>query len=113
MNSFNRHTSNNIKLKLAEKITKNADSSKKERPFQGKIGAVLRAFEERPKSRLMVSIETGINTGAVCYHVDKLKKVGLLFFVKLDKCEVSGYEDVQFFTSDKSLVPTLNTQSHE
>lgn len=63
---------------------------------------ILQSFHERPKSRRMVAEELGMNSGTLCWHVDRLLKANRLFLVKKTNCEITGFPAVQYFTSNSA-----------
>jgi len=50
------------------------------------------AFSERPKSMLMVSIESGIFRANICRWISKMQRAGKIQLVKVGLCQVSKYK---------------------
>ena len=65
---------------------------------------VAAAFYDRPKTMLMVAIETGIMRASICRYVAKLRQHDNIFLVKKGICEVSKYPGVGYYTTNPDLM---------
>ena len=52
---------------------------------------VYLSLKERPKTTLMVSVETGILRANICRHVETLRKKGLIQLYKIGLCQISNH----------------------
>ena len=57
---------------------------------------VFDAFLEKPKTMMMVSVETGIMRSNITLYVGKWKRQNLINIVKFDKCPITQKSHVQF-----------------
>ncbi len=64
---------------------------------------VFEAFFTRPKTMLMVEVETGISRSNVCRYVGKWKKSSTIEIVSLGICPISRYSGVQHLTTNPNL----------
>lgn len=61
------------------------------------------SFKERPKTRMQVSWETGINRANICWYVADLLKAKKIAVIKIDRCPVTKYK-AQFLSTDIHLI---------
>lgn len=76
------------------------DRESKDTHFQIQTQRVFESFSVRPKTMLMVSIETGILRANICRYVAKMEKQGKIQRFKQGLCETSKYHAWYFSTSE-------------
>jgi len=91
---------NSLKVSLEKK-------QGKDKQIQGQMTKVFRAFSERPKTMLMVSIETNILRANICRYVAKWRKQNRIEVVKTGFCIVSKHR-AEYLTTDPSLFNSKN-----
>lgn len=64
---------------------------------------VFEAFFIRPKTMLMVEVETGILRPNICRYVAKWKKTSIIEIVSVGICPISRYNRVQHLTTNPKL----------
>lgn len=69
---------------------------------------VFEAFFNRPKTMLMVEVETGILRPNICRYVSKWKKASSIEIVSLGICPISKYGKVQHLTTNPKLFQSSN-----
>ncbi len=84
-----------ISLKLQGKDTKKTPQTQQ----------VNKAFFDKPKTTLQVSIETGIYRANITRYVGKWKKADKIVIVRKGICPISKRNKVQFLTTNKDLFP--------
>jgi|SRR5690554_3840775 len=82
----------------------------KDKQFHAQMSKVFKAFSERPKTMLMVSIETSILRANICRYVAEWREQNRIDVVKTGLCEVSKHR-AGYLTTDPSLFPTSNQLS--
>lgn len=76
----------------------------------GQMKIVFNAFYERPKTMLMVSIETGILRANICRYVAEWRKSNKVATTKKNLCEISKHR-AGFLTTNSKLFPKKSNQS--
>ncbi len=66
---------------------------------------ISRSFFERPKTRTMVSYDTGVPVKNIDRYIAELLKTGNLFIVKKDKCEITQTPGVIYYSSNDIFYP--------
>lgn len=66
---------------------------------------MLRAFSSKPKTMLMVAVETGILRANICRYLRHYQSVGLIQFVKYGCCAISRHRAGFYSSNPKSLDP--------
>ncbi len=75
-------------------------------PSKGtQIQQVAQCFNERPKTRTMVSDQTGIPTKNIDRYIAQMKKTGNLRIVKLGICEITRHAKVEYLTNNPAYYP--------
>lgn len=94
----------------------NGKRQAKDNKYQVQMKRVFKAFQERPKTMLMVSIETGILRANICRYVAKWQRTGQIMKVRKGLCFVSNCS-AGFYTTNSDLFPeilkSLNPESNE
>jgi len=94
---------NSLKVSLEKK-------QGKDKHFQAQMTKVFKAFSKRPKTMLMVSIETNILRANICRYVAKWREQNRIEIVKTGFCIVSKHR-AEYLTTDPSLFIHSNTGS--
>lgn len=74
--------------------------------FQAQKKAVFNAFREKPKTMLMVSIETGILRANICRYVAEMEKENRICKVRKSFCPISKHV-AGFYTTNRDLFPVI------
>lgn len=61
---------------------------------------IIYACSDRPKTKRMIAMETGIKLNSVSWHVFFLQRQNRIFFFKHAHCEISGQANVQYYSSN-------------
>lgn len=77
--------------------------------FETQMKRVFIAFQEKPKTMLMVSFETGILRANLCRYIAKWRKRDKIAVVKKGICPITKFP-AGFYTTDKSLFPEVSQQ---
>lgn len=88
MSTRNTHSSN---ILLEKKLSKYKD-------FKGQMKRVHKSFSERPKTMLMVSVETGILRANLCRYLAKWKKQNKIELVKFGICPITKHRAGFYYT---------------
>lgn len=72
--------------------------------FENQLKRTYKAFKEKPKTMLQVSIETGIMRASICRHVDYLKKRKKIVVVKQGIDTLTKHK-AQFLSTDFKYFP--------
>ncbi|MCK0130398.1 hypothetical protein MWU59_02690 [Flavobacteriaceae bacterium F08102] len=80
---------------------------RKGKKFEDQMKIVFKAFYDRPKTMLMVSVETGILRANICRYVAKWRKANKIDKVKTDRCIITNHE-ANFLTTNPDLFPKSN-----
>lgn len=75
--------------------------------FKAQMTKVFVSFSERPKTMLMVSIETGIRRSNITRFISKWKRQNKISVLYFGICPKSKRAGVQFLTTDKTLFQTI------
>lgn len=59
--------------------------------YKAQTKAVFNAFQDRPKTMLMVSLETGILRANICRYVSKMEQRDQIELVRKDVCPISKH----------------------
>ena len=78
----------------------------KDKHFQGQTQRVFTAFLRRPKTMLMVSIETGILRANICRYVAEWGKENRICIVRKGICPISKHR-AGFYTTNPELFPIV------
>lgn len=90
----------------------NNDYKAKDKQFQAQMKVVFRAFSERPKTMLMVTVETGVLRANICRYVAEWRKENRIDEVKKGLCPISKHR-AGFLTTNPSLFIHTKTESDE
>lgn len=74
--------------------------------FHNQMKIVFSAFEERPKTMLMVSFETGILRANICRYIAKWRQFDKIAVVKHGLCPITKFP-AGFYSTDPSLFPQV------
>jgi|SRR5690554_842832 len=91
MGTRNTHSSNVL---LEKKLSKGKD-------FTGQKKRVYKAFSERPKTMLMVSVETGILRANICRYKAKWQKQNKIKLVKFGICPITKHRAGFYYTGEE------------
>ena len=80
----------------------------KDKHFQTQMKVVFEAFHQHPKTMLMVEVETGIMRSNITWYVDEWRKLDRIMEIKKDRCPISNYPTVGYYTTNPELYPTTN-----
>lgn len=75
-----------------------AGNESKGKDFTGQKKRVYKSFSERPKTMLMVSVETGILRANLCRYIAKWKKQNKIELVKFGICPISKHRAGFYYT---------------
>lgn len=70
--------------------------------FQTQEERVFRSFSQKPKTMLMVAIETGIERANICWIVLELSKAKRIQLTRKQRCAISKYQ-AGYYTTDPEL----------
>lgn len=88
MGTRNTHSSN---ILLEKKLSK-------DKIFAGQMKRVYKAFSERPKTMLMVSVETGILRANICRYISEWKKENRIEVVRKGLCPITKHRAGFYYT---------------
>jgi hypothetical protein len=74
----------------------------KDNHFEGQMKQVFTAFQRKPSTMLMVSIETGILRANICRYVAKWQKGNSIHLLKQGLCKVSKHR-AGYYSTDTNL----------
>ncbi len=83
--------------------------------FTGQMRTVYKAFSERPKTMLMVSVETGILRANICRYISEWEKENRICIVRKGICPITKHR-AGFYTTNPDLFPIVepsNTKGNE
>lgn len=69
---------------------------------------IIEAFFSKPKTMLMVEVETGILRPNICRYVSNLRKCNCIEIVKIGVCPISKYTKVQHLTTNPKFFSSSN-----
>ena len=78
----------------------------KDKYFQAQTKMVFTAFYGRPKTMLMVSIETGILRANICRYVARMQELDYIRLVQKGICPVTKYR-AGYYTTNPDLFPAI------
>ena len=88
----------------------------KDKHFQTQYKKTFTAFYGRPKTMLMVSIETGIMRASICRYVARMQELDYIRLVQKGICPVTKYR-AGYYTTNPDLFPAIvepsKTDCHE
>src|SRR5574344_398654 len=90
-----------------ERLTAVNEIQGKDSHFQAQTRRAYKAFYSKPKTMLMVSIETGILRANLCRYVAKWKKQNTIEIIGFGICPISKSTGVQFLTTNPDLFPAI------
>ncbi len=79
----------------------------KDSNFEAQMKRVFAAFQRKPSTMLMVSIETGILRANICRYVAKWQKQGSIHLLKQGLCSVSKHRAGYYTTDTKLFIQPL------
>ncbi len=85
----------------------NSKRLRKDSNYQAQTRRAYKAFYSKPKTMLMVSIETGILRANLCRYVAKWKKQNTIKIIGFGICPISKSRGVQFLTTNPDLFPAI------
>ena len=99
---------------IKEKATRSGNSNKhrKDTNFRVQTRRAYKAFYSKPKTMLMVSIETGILRANLCRYVAEWQKQNRIKKVTTRKCKISKHRAGYYSTNPIFMNPSKN-RSHE
>ncbi len=74
------------------------DGNGKDKHFEAQMKRVFKSFSEKPKTMLMVEVETGIMRPSICRYVGKWKRQNRIQIVEIGICPISKHGGVQFLS---------------
>lgn len=84
------------------KATPNHKRQDEDTHFEVQMKRVFAAFQRKPSTMLMVSIETGILRANICRYVAKWQKHNRIQRIETGICEISKHRS-GYYSTDKSL----------
>ena len=81
----------------------------KAKHFQNQYQIVYQSFQQRPKTMLQISIETGILRANICRYVADMKAKGLIQLLRKGVCPITHYR-AGFYSTNKTLFNKPNTK---
>ncbi len=72
--------------------------------FQAQKQQTAAAFYERPKTMLMVAVETGILRANICRYVAALRRNNSIYLIRKGICEISKHPGVGYYTTNPDLM---------
>jgi hypothetical protein len=81
----------------------------KDSHFRTQYQTVYESFQEKPKTMLSVSIETGILRANICRYVADMENKGLIQLIRKDPCHYTQFK-AGFYSTDKDLFTKSNFQ---
>lgn len=78
----------------------NSYLASKAKDFEVQEKKVRKAFNEKPKTMRMVSVETGIDRANICWLVGRWKKSKVIKVVRFGECPNTKRKGVQFLTTN-------------
>ena len=75
--------------------------------FTNQFIRVLKAFESKPSTMLMVSVRTGILRTNICRYVAKMRRAGTIALFNRSICPISKHR-AKFFTTERGMVEWYN-----
>jgi len=87
----------------------NPETQDKDTHFVSQYKTVYQSFMERPKTMLMVCIDTGIMRENICRYVATMEEQGLIQIIKKGYCPYTHYV-AGFYSTDKDLFTKSNVQ---
>jgi hypothetical protein len=103
-----------IKKKAAPWQKGSGDTAKrryKDNHFQGQIKRAFKAFYSKPKTMLMVSVETGILRANLCRYVAEWQKQDCIRKVTTKDCKISKHR-AGFYSTNPAIVKLSKNDSH-
>lgn len=82
------------------------------RHFNTQMKIVFSAFQDRPKTMLMVSFETGILRANICRYISNWRKRDKIAVAKKGLCPITKFP-AGFYTTDPELFPKVSNQFPE
>lgn len=79
----------------------------KDKHFRNQYQIVYQSFKEHPKTRLQVSVETGILRANICRYVAEMDKKGLIQVIRKGNCPYTHFT-AEFLSTDKRLFRKQN-----
>ena len=67
------------------------NKSSKDNDYTGQMKRVYKSFSERPKTMLMVSVETGILRANICRYISEWEKENSIELIKFGICPISKH----------------------
>lgn len=98
-------------MKTNFKSTSNSSLHKgrsKDTYFHGQMKSVFKAFSSKPKTMLMVSVETGILRANICRYIAKWKKQNSIILFKKGICPISKHRAGFYTTNPNYFKETTN-----
>lgn len=82
----------------------------KDTHFEVQMKRVFASLLERPKTMLMVEVETGIMRSNICWFARDWRKSNSIAIAKLGVCPISKHGGVQYLTTNPKLFPNQSNQ---
>ena len=92
----------------SRKLPRNKQNKGKQ--IEAQMQRVFAAFNRKPSTMLMVSIETGIERANICRYVAKWQKWETIALTKKGFCEISKYWAGYYTTDPKKFPAKRQTQ---
>ncbi len=104
-----------LKKNAAPRQKSNGNTAKrryKDNHFQRQMKRAFNAFYSKPKTMLMVSVETGILRANLCRYVAEWQKQNRIRKVTTKDCKISKHR-AGYYSTNPAIVKHLKTNSHE
>ena len=74
----------------------------KDKDYTGQMKRVYKSFSERPKTMLMVSVETGILRANICRYISEWEKENSIELIKFGICPISKHRAGYYYTGKEA-----------
>jgi hypothetical protein len=80
----------------------------KNKQFKAQLQRVYHALKERPMTMKETDVYTGVMRENICRYIDTLLEQGKIAILRKRKCTITGYPNVNEYTSNPALFPQSN-----
>jgi predicted transcriptional regulator len=86
------------------------EHSGKDRMKKSDAQIIEEVFSPEPRTMMQATVITGIPTQYVCRYVGRLRKEGAIQVYRRGKCPITGWNGVQFLTTNPALFRAIPKQ---
>jgi len=83
-------------------ISSQSEKQNKDNHFVSQYKTVYQSFKERPKTMLMVSLETGILRANICRYIAEMEEKGQIQVIRKDYCPYTHFV-AGFYSTNEAL----------